>query len=332
MCLHHHDPDTTLYVITPISNAAEFKSRYKLYHEFANRVKHVKNIVHITIELAIGKQKYNVTKWWNRHHIQLRTNRILWHKENLINIAIERLPKDWKYVAWVDADVYFTNQQWPTDTIQQLQSYDVVQLFTHSIDLGPIGQPIGTHEGFGRTYHHYLSGTVPRVQDPYAMPFHHPGKNWHPGFGWAMTRQFYERIGGLMERAIVGSADYHMACAFIGEAKEAFKLETIHKTEANHYHDYVLDWEAHFRDKPVNVGYVRGTVMHYWHGAKQDRGYLDRRQILSKHDFHPILDLNKRSDGLLEFAGNKPEFEKDMRNYFFSRKEDDNVVKEWKKK
>jgi hypothetical protein len=36
---------------------------------------------------------------------------------------VARLPNDWKYVAWVDADVNFTNPHWVRVTVQQLQHY-----------------------------------------------------------------------------------------------------------------------------------------------------------------------------------------------------------------
>ena len=34
---------------------------------------------------------------------------VMWSKEQLINLAIRNLPKDEKYVAWIDSDVAFAD-------------------------------------------------------------------------------------------------------------------------------------------------------------------------------------------------------------------------------
>src|ERR1700677_494960 len=100
-----------LHIIAVISNPANFKSRYRLYREFeARMLKEGANLY--TVELAIGDQEFAVTDSSNGKHIQLRTNDELWHKENLINIAISRLPDEAEYVAWIDADVQFLRADW----------------------------------------------------------------------------------------------------------------------------------------------------------------------------------------------------------------------------
>jgi hypothetical protein len=41
-------------------------------------------------------------------HIPVRSNSVLWHKENILNVGIANLPPDVKYVVWCDADIVFT--------------------------------------------------------------------------------------------------------------------------------------------------------------------------------------------------------------------------------
>ena len=38
-------------------------------------------------------------------HLKYKLSSYFWCKENLINIAISKLPSDWKYVSWIDADI-----------------------------------------------------------------------------------------------------------------------------------------------------------------------------------------------------------------------------------
>ena len=66
-------------------------------------------------------------------HLVVRTNAELWHKENMIMLGIQHLTKirpKWKYVAWVDADVIFQRRDIILETAQQLQHYDIVQMFS----------------------------------------------------------------------------------------------------------------------------------------------------------------------------------------------------------
>src|SRR6202034_980642 len=78
----------------------------------------------------------------------------IWHKENLINYAINHLSKtvpDWRYVAWVDADFKFEPDAFEK-TIQALQHYDVVQMWTHLINLSPTGGIINNQVGISYMY------------------------------------------------------------------------------------------------------------------------------------------------------------------------------------
>src|SRR6202035_3379899 len=46
-----------------------------------------------------------------------------------------------KYVAWIDADVKFNRPDWAQETMQLLQHYDVLQMFSHAQDVGPDYEP-----------------------------------------------------------------------------------------------------------------------------------------------------------------------------------------------
>jgi hypothetical protein len=54
-------------------------------------------------------------------HIKVSTDSKVWVKENLINLGIKSLPDDWNFVAWVDADITFLNQNWVRETKEKLQ-------------------------------------------------------------------------------------------------------------------------------------------------------------------------------------------------------------------
>ena len=101
-------------VITVIFNPIKYKSRYDHYEKFAQHMS-FSGVNLITVEcifeaeqhLGLPRQNFEITSSGNRFHIQLVAPSIIWMKENLINIAIKRLPQNIEYIAWLDADIEF---------------------------------------------------------------------------------------------------------------------------------------------------------------------------------------------------------------------------------
>jgi hypothetical protein len=248
---------------------------------------------------------FEVTDSRNPRHLQLVSSEFpIWSKESLINSGVATLlPPSWKAVAWIDADVQFDSIEWATDALRLLNgAYDVVQLFSHAEDLDARGMPMTVFGGFGREH---VRGTK----------FRGPSRAWHSGFAWACTRRAYERVGGLLDFAVVGSADYYMAASFLGQAASAlqagFSLE---------YREAVLAWQR--RAKDLRLGYVPGVLQHHFHGDKVKRQYATRPEMLIKHQFRPSH-LSRRGDGLLEPGIEFPgALGAAISAYFYSRDED----------
>src|SRR4051812_17323789 len=118
----------TLHVVTAISNPERFRSRYNLYKNFEKHVTDAGGEL-TTVELAFGNRPYVITDANNPKDVQVRTSCQIWHKENLLNLGISRLPRNWEYVAWVDADIMFARPDWVEETLHQLQHFHVVQMF-----------------------------------------------------------------------------------------------------------------------------------------------------------------------------------------------------------
>lgn len=293
-----------LYVVTPIINPCRYQSRYRLYKEFAKMVADAGAILY-TVEVAFGNRPFSVTEECNPHHIQLRTWSEMWHKENQINLGISRLPQDWEYVAWIDADVQFARPDWVQETINQLQHYHVVQMFSVAHDLGPTHDAFQKHHGFAYSYVHNLRGN----QDY---------SNWHPGYAWAARREAINDLGGLIDYAILGAADRHMAFALIGRGRQ-----TIHSKLQGGYAQELGLWEER-AEKYVkrNVGYVPGLLVHYWHGKKRDRRYRERWEILVGNNYDPDLDLKRDWQGLYALTDRNIQLRDDLRGYFRARNED----------
>ena len=311
-----------LHVVTCVSNPVRFQTRYRLYRDFA---KHMADsgVDLYTVECAFGARPFEVTDANHPRHLQLRTKSEMWHKENLLNLIIARLPRDWEYVAWIDADVHFVRPDWPMETVQQLQHFDIVKLFSEAHDLGPNQHTFARYRSFGWSYQHgiprlkgagYYGGAPARREE--GIAYYH-----HPGYAWAMRRSAFDAVGGLLDVAIVGEADWIMARSILGEAERV-----LYPGIAPDYRRAVLEWQRRAQDLRRNLGYVEGTLLHYWHGPKAKRNYWKRCRLLVDAQFKPAAHLQRDWQGLYQLVDRGDEasllLRDGLRRYFRARNED----------
>lgn len=303
-----------LYVVTAISNPVRYVKRYQLYRAFEKQMAY-SGAVLFTAECAFGGREYEITDSSNPRHLQLRTSDELWHKENMLNLMIQRLPADWQYVAWIDADVTFVRPEWAQETLQALQHYDVVQPWSECMDLGPDGQLIlqNGHATLPSMMKQFVEGKGWNKDDT----VYYSKNGGHSGYAWAARRSAIDTLGGLMDYSILGANDHHMARALMGTVATSFHHDITDSFKAEMYR-----WQERALELKHNIGYVPGTVMHHWHGSKKHRRYNDRWKILVDNKFDPVTDIYKDRQGLWQLRGNKPQLRDDIRAYLKQRNED----------
>jgi len=299
-----------LHVIMVISNPCQYAIRYILARDFIQRMECEKYVKLYIVELAYGDDKFYVTQKGNPRHLQIKTDICpLWHKENMINIGVEHLlPDNWKAFAWIDADIEFENNTWALDTLKILNGYkDIVQIFSHAIDMDKKGLTMSTFNSAGYQYEkeNKYSGIGPNY--------------WHPGFAWACTRKAYKKIKGLYEDAILGSGDNIMCLSLINNG-----LKAVNSLSTEGYKETISDFQNRVKD--LRFGYVPGVIRHYYHGSKKNRKYTERWQILINHNYDPktFIKKDKKQFGLIVPRKKFPELLKeDIMNYFRERNEDE---------
>jgi hypothetical protein len=196
-------------------------------------------------------------------------------------------------------------------------------MFETAFDLDPNGKVIGhPQESFLSKY----------VKSGYQLPKrggfwsgYYDMEHGHPGFAWASTREALDNMsssmgGPLIDFAVLGAGDRHMALGLVGCMEQSF--EHLNKE----YRHALKQWEVRAeRWIKRDVGFVRGSIAHMWHGKKKDRGYTDRWKILRDNNFDPILDLTKDSQGLYRLETwdeRQIRLRDQIRSYFRSRNED----------
>lgn len=297
----------TLHVISVISNICNFKRRYQLMNEFISRMSETNNIKLYIVELAYGEREFQITSTSNPFHLQLRTNHALWHKENLINLGVKQLlPEDWKAFAWIDADIEFENINWAFDTLKILTKFDLVQLFTSCFDLDEKEVPMSVFQGFGYKYCNGESFC------------HIRGINyWHPGYAWACTRKFYEKIGGLYDKGIVGSGDYILTQSLMMNIACGDK-------GLIHFYEDIKKYVDKISLLDFKIGWTPGTIRHFFHGSKKNRKYIERNQILLKYSYDPSTFIKYDENGIIVPSEKMPDgFTNDILEYFKERNDDE---------
>jgi hypothetical protein len=309
-----------LYVVTCISDPKRYRSRYHLYRRFEKYIADSGAILY-TIELAFQDREFEITHAGNPRHIQVRSTSELWHKENLLNLLIQRLPPDWKYVAWIDADIEFVRPDWVYETVHLLQHYDIIQMFSQAADLDPDFQLLnGIREGIINAWEQSQRGPI-SMHSPYGGYGGYGAGTKHPGYAWAARRSALDLLGGLIDWAVVGSADWHMAAALVGQVHVSLSPSLFSACPV--YVQWCLDWQdraiKHLR---YNVGCMDGLIMHYWHGKKTDRKYSNRWHILVENEFDPLVDLKRDWQGVWQLTDHNTRLRDDIRAYLESRNED----------
>jgi hypothetical protein len=306
-----------LHVLTVVFNPMRYHSRWRLYHDFAAHMA-ASGVVLYTAELTVGERAFQVTEAGNPQHLQLWTQHMLWFKENLLNLLAQRLPPAARYLAWIDADVHFVRPDWASEAVHALQVHPILQPWSEALDLTAQHEPLMRHKSFAWSYHHL---TPDPQADPYQPPKPQPQWTpWHPGFSWCCTKDAWNACGGLLDAAILGAADNHMAKSLIGDGQYS-----MHKGITPGYRQMVLDWQQRAQALHRDLGYVEGLLTHAWHGRKVDRGYWDRWQILVRHQFDPRTDLSRDAQGLWQLVvtnARQRRLRDALRRYFKQRNED----------
>lgn len=312
-----------LDIVTCVSNPIQWDSRIDLARKaIANWLKEP-NVRVTVVECQFGDREWSLDDLESDPrvtHVKVKATTLVWNKESLLNIGIQRAPLDAKYFGTFDADILFRKPGWATDCINTLHLYPVAQPWRTAYDLGPNDENLAVHRSFCSVYHSGdpVAPTSKNFWKHDNGPYDYP----HSGYAWVWTREILDRMGGLFELGGMGSGDHHMALGMAGKADWSLPEKIT-----DEYKDLVKRWEArakaHINGK---IGFINHTIEHLFHGTKAKRNYIGRWEMFFQHLFNPHTDLKKNTYGVIEFAGNKPELEQAFDRYLRSRNEDVNSL------
>lgn len=108
----------------------------------------------LLVECQTGDRSFQFADFPHIRHVGVRSKTLLWNKESLLRIGMQRLDPDWEYVCWTDADIKFRKSDWAYETVHALQIYDVLQPWSDAYDLGPGDAHLAVYKSFMHQFWH----------------------------------------------------------------------------------------------------------------------------------------------------------------------------------
>jgi hypothetical protein len=116
-------------IIIVIYNPCLFINKYLKIKKNIENLIIKKNIELFIVESCYKDQEFIFTNQSNKNHLQIKIDIPLFHTNNMLNLAINKLlPNDWKLFTYIDADTDFLEDNWE-DRILINQRYDIIQLY-----------------------------------------------------------------------------------------------------------------------------------------------------------------------------------------------------------
>lgn len=321
----------TFWGITAFFNPAGYKNKIKNYRTFRKKSKK-QGLKLLAVELVFGNKKFELNKKDAEILIQLRTSRdnIMWQKERLINIGIENLPKDCDKFVWLDADIIFLNDDWIKETSVLLERYAIVQPFSFSIRLSRekaeklnelsvnFFENIRASQWLDKEGEKNFSAGYKISQIGRCLLQREVCFYGQVGLAWAARKKIFEK-DGILDKSALTNLDLFMAHLFYSN-KLNWECESFSNKAMR---ESFLEWKKNINNK-INgsVYYTNGGLLHLWHGIMEKRNYGQVIKIINEESFDPKKDIRVSKNGCFEWASNKPELHKKVREYFFSRAED----------
>jgi hypothetical protein len=304
----------TLHIIIPFFSFSNSKIRIQNLKRTLNSLKSFENIHVVIVNGSYQGQNLENEEFIKDDkfsYIKYDLPSVLWVKENLINLAINSLPSNWEYVCWIDSDIIFLNPNWTNETIQNLKTYDVVQLYKTVAYLNENGD---FDLNMNLPYHKPISlGFIAKGLKEKKHLFA------PTGFGWAVNRKFYQKIGKFFEFGIIGGGDFIFAVAATQSYDFAKTAASFKNAPSKNYSDQLMSYYNLFKD--CKTYYINGLICHQWHGDLNQRDYEPRWNILLNNNFDPDFHTSKTSDGVIYLNDNSKNLEKDFLEYFKKRKD-----------
>jgi hypothetical protein len=190
-----------MLIITPYFNPQKYSSLKNNHKIFAHRLL-AQGANLITVELTFNEEEPQLIDRSLGKVVWLKSDSIMWQKEQIINYVLENHMGNEDKFAWIDCDVLFKDSEWIKKAEDKLEEADIIQLFkkVYLLNRGEFEYGATRNMMFQgiiwqyKTYKNWLQRRTNKE-----LPFS------HPGFAWAARRSALPN--GLYPFSVTGSGD-----------------------------------------------------------------------------------------------------------------------------
>jgi hypothetical protein len=285
-------------------NPCHYGSRLRNYWEFRKALAR-SAIPLLTVELAFADEAFEIPA--DRDVLRIRGGDVMWQKERLLQIGAERLvDQGFRALVFLDADVIFENSDWPAVVSAALGRHRVVQCFAEA--LVQYSDQVLTESSGVRRYLETgsLTGRV--------------------GYAWAMRADLFSTVG-LYQHCVGGGGDSMLFLGAIGLAsidsawRASLQPHDFIKVAGPAMLSHYRTWADRFVEAVGGeVGYADLKIATLAHGARRNRHYSARHQILE--GFDPTREVAFKPGGALEWTPVGERRREPVAAYFRARDED----------
>lgn len=292
-------------------NPCNYVSKYFNFLNFYREIIDTKNLHLHVVECIHNKSRFKISDNLNVN-TKVYCNEIYWQKEQLLNLGINKLKNDFKYVGWIDGDIHITNPFWIKRIIESLEDNKITQ----------ICKKILKETNFKQEYKetHSVANFLQTTDDVQKLLHDRIGE---PGYGYVYHSElFHNKSMPLYDKAICGSGDFLNLVGYLDIKDIDNFLEHDRFFNGLEYvkQDFI-DWRCK-NELVKNIGCSNNQIKITYHGSVKNRKYITRESILKKAKYNPSVDIiyNKKTQ---MYNITKGTLRKSISAYFRSRREDD---------
>jgi hypothetical protein len=311
-----NDKHVPLWAVTCYFNPAGYKRRLENYRVFRRRL----SVPLVAVELSFDGA-FQLCSEDADILVQIRGRDVMWQKERLLNLAMDRVPKSCNKIAWLDCDIVFGSEDWAEQASRALDSHVLVHLFHERHNLPRHATGDG-HRSWSapassRSVVSMLAAGEAGPEDLFSAdaPLQ---RGSTAGLAWASRRDVLESHG-LYDACILGTGDRAILCAALGQLDYGARSTLMNDHSRRHYVAWARPYSQSVRGR---LGSIPGKLFHLWHGDIADRQYGGRHRRLQAFDFDPYRDIALDDGGAWRWNSDKKALHAFVRSYFESRNED----------
>ncbi len=288
-----------ILALTTYFNPLNAEDRYQNYRVFREHIKKAELPLHC-LEIAFNDEPFQLDDSDAEKLIKLRAKDLMFQKERALNILLDEADVKYDKILWIDADIVFLENSWPTRLRAALEKNVIVQPYQYAVSL-PTNEVNFVESASlftqGSPNEFWIRRSFAYANLRSGTQSHHQG---HVGYAWAAQREFLDKHK-FYDKIITGAGDLFMAMAFFGTWGWFEGSEYINTLDSELTEDF-FEWGYKVaQDLNGQVGYTEDLILHLYHGSILKRNYHAFCKILTERNFSFHKDVKLGENNLWQW-------------------------------